>query len=126
MTSGEAISKLNRMADALWKLPRADVLSCTVSDTMGRIQIHLYVHSLEEFQDMTDSENFVLDDEINDNGEGKPWRFVHTMVNGVEFLAIIDAAPGEATPETAQKEDNHTASIAEAGAEVKEDCCETL
>ena len=126
MNSGEAISKLNRMADALWKMPKANVLSCDVSSSMGWVRIYLYVDSMEEFKAMTGAEDVVLDDEIDDNGEVKPWRYVHATVNGVEFLAIIDAAPGEATPGTAQKEDNHTASIAEAGAEGKEESDETL
>ncbi len=127
MNSGEAISKLNRMADALWKMPKANVLSCDVSSSMGWVRIYLSVDSLEEFRAMTDAEDVVLDDEIDDNGEVKLWRFVHTTVNGVEFRAIIDAAPGEATPGTAQEEDNkHTASIADAGAEVKEEPDETL
>lgn len=126
MNSGETISKLNRMADALWKMPKANVLSCDVSSSMGWVRIYLYVDSLEEFKAMTDSEDVVLDDEIDDN-EVKPWRYVHTTVNGVEFLAIIDAAPGEATPGTAQEEvNNHSASIADAGTEVKEEPDETL
>lgn len=120
MNSGETISKLNRMADALWKMPKANVLSCDVSSSMGWVRIYLYVDSLEEFKAMTDSEDVVLDDEIDDNGN--VWRFAHTTVNGVEFRASIDAAPGEATPGTAQEEvNNHSVSIADAGAEVKED-----
>ena len=118
MTSGESITGLQSMIDVLWQLPNAEVLSCDLYE--GQAKVHLYVHDLEEFVRMTGVEEPSIDTHDYDvNGSLR--RFVFARVGGVLFQGILNAAPGAGTPETAKGETNHSISIADADAEVKED-----